>query len=337
MRLDDFDYHLPTDRIAQHPLAERDSARLLVDAGARGPIDRVVRDLPEYVREGDVLVVNDSRVIPARIRLRRSTGGAVEVLLLEPVSADRLTWEVMVRPARRLRPGEQLFLDSGSPAFEVQARTAAGDTHLVSLLSADEPLEFIGEIGEMPLPPYIKERLDDPDRYQTVYARDPGSAAAPTAGLHLTDTVLDDIRRRGVEVLRVELMVGLDTFKPVSASDPRDHKIHTERFRVSPDVLEKCRTARRVFAVGTTTARTLETAAATGVLEGRTDIFIYRPYQWKMVDALMTNFHLPRTTLIMMVDAFVGPRWRELYEEALRRGYRFLSFGDSMLLFRGEA
>lgn len=206
----------------------------------------------------------------------------------------------------------------------------------MSLLSTDEPLEFIGQIGEMPLPPYIKEKLEDPARYQTVYARDPGSAAAPTAGLHLTDRVLDEVRSRGVEVLRVELMVGLDTFKPVSADDPRDHKIHTERYRVGSDVLEKCRGARRVFAVGTTTARTLESAATTGVLDGRTDIFIYRPYEWQLVDVLMTNFHLPRTTLIMMIDAFIGPRWRNLYEEALRRDYRFLSFGDSTLLFRDE-
>jgi S-adenosylmethionine:tRNA ribosyltransferase-isomerase len=186
----------------------------------------------------------------------------------------------------------------------------------------------------MPLPPYISAHLDEPDRYQTVYANEPGSAAAPTAGLHFTPALLASFAERGVELARVELVVGLDTFRPISVDDPRDHLIHSERYRVAPEVLSACRAAKRVVAVGTTSVRALESAATLGAHDGRTRLFIHRPYEWQLVDVLMTNFHLPRTTLLMMIDAFVGPRWRHLYDEALRSGYRFLSFGDAMLLDR---
>lgn len=334
MRLADFDYDLPHDRIAQVPIEPRDAARLLVDRGAGAPLHRQVRDLTDHLHPGDLLVVNDSKVIPARLRVQRATGGAAEVLLLEPLDSDRRTWEAMVRPARKLRIGEQLFTSDGRALVEVGRRTPAGDTTVVSILGEGDVLEVLGRFGEMPLPPYITERLGERDRYQTVYAAEPASAAAPTAGLHFTPELLERVAAMGVETARVELVVGLDTFKPVSEDDPRLHQIHSERYRVDAEVLERCRTARRVVAVGTTSVRALESATTFGALEGRTTLFIHRPYEWKVVDVMMTNFHMPHTTLLMMIDAFVGERWRRLYRTALDEGYRFLSFGDAMLLDR---
>jgi S-adenosylmethionine:tRNA ribosyltransferase-isomerase len=333
MRLDDFDYHLPDERIAQHPVEPRDSARLLVDQGSAAPLHRHVHDLDGFLGEGDLLVVNDSRVIPARLHLSRETGGAAEVLLLEPRDGERRVWEAMVRPARKLRQGEEL-LSAGEPLVRIGGRSDAGDTMIVELLGEGDPLDLLQRHGEMPLPPYITERLDQPERYQTVYSNQPGSAAAPTAGLHFTPELLARIEAMGVQTARVELVVGLDTFKPVSEVDPRDHLIHSERYRVPAEVVEQCRAARRVVAVGTTSVRALESAATFGALEGRTRLFIHRPYEWKTVDVMMTNFHMPRTTLLMMIDAFVGARWRGLYDAAIAEQYRFFSFGDAMLLDR---
>jgi S-adenosylmethionine:tRNA ribosyltransferase-isomerase len=335
VRLTDFDYELPEEHIAQLPIEPRDAARLLVDRGSAAPEHRHVRDLVDLLGPGDLLVVNDSKVIPARLRLRRETGGAAEVLLLEALDAERRTWEAMIRPARKLREGEVLAGADGEPLVRVGLRTAAGDTHRIELLAEGDPLVALARHGEMPLPPYITTPLADRDRYQTVYAAEPASAAAPTAGLHFTPALLDDLAALGVETARVELVVGLDTFKPVSVDDPRDHQIHSERYHVPDGVLERCRDARRVVAVGTTAVRALESAAATGSASGRTTLFIHRPYDWRVVDLLMTNFHMPRTTLLLMIDAFVGPRWRRLYETALAESYRFLSFGDAMLLDRG--
>ena len=333
MRLDDFDYELPDERIAQSPVEPRDTARLLVDRGAAEPLHRTVRDLGEVLREGDLLVVNDSRVIPARLRLQRHTGGAAEVLLLDPLDTDRRVWEALVRPARKLKAGEELE-SAGVPVIRIDRRSAAGDTMVVELLGDDDPLELLARHGEMPLPPYITAPLATPDRYQTVYANEPASSAAPTAGLHFTPSLLDALQAQGIAMARVELVVGLDTFKPVSADDPRQHQIHSERYRVPEETLAAVREARRVVAIGTTSVRALESAATFGEREGRTRLFIHRPYEWKTVDLMLTNFHLPRTTLLMMIDAFVGERWRTLYETALADGYRFLSFGDAMLLDR---
>ena len=334
MLLSDFDYDLPSERIAQTPLEPRDSARLLVDRGSGPAEHHLVRDLPELLEPGDLLVVNETRVIPARLALRRVTGGKAEVLMLEPLDGERKVWEALIRPARKLKPGERLIAADGTPLVEIGARTEAGDTFAVTVLGPVDSLEVMGDHGEMPLPPYITARLDDPDRYQTVYAREPGSAAAPTAGLHFTDELLDRLADRGVEVAEVELVVGLDTFRPISEDDPSKHRMHTERYRVPLRTMEHCERAERVVAVGTTTVRALESAAVSNQLEGRTDIFIHRGYDWRVVDVLLTNFHLPKTTLLMMIDAFVGDRWRRLYDEALREGYRFLSFGDAMLLDR---
>jgi S-adenosylmethionine:tRNA ribosyltransferase-isomerase len=325
----DFDYVLPASAIAQTPVEPRDVARLLVDRGpGRPPEHWHVRDLPDLLRGGDIVVVNETRVIPARLRLRRTTGGAAEVFLLEPLD-DGGTWDALVRPGARLRDGEVLAAPDGTPVAELGART--DDTRRVRLLVDDDQL---ARIGDVPLPPYITAPLADPERYQTVYARTPGSVAAPTAGLHLTPDLLERLTGAGIPTATVELVVGLDTFKPVTVTDPAGHRMHSERYRVPAATWDACREARRVVAVGTTTVRALEAAAVTGRLNGRTDLFIRRPYPWRTVDVLLTNFHLPRTTLLMMIDAFIGPRWRDLYDAALADSYRFLSFGDAMLLER---
>ncbi len=333
MRLADFDYALPAERIAQTPVEPRDSARLLVDRGGAAAEHRHVRDLPDLLREGDLLVLNETRVIPARLRLRRPTGGAAEVLLLESRDPERRRWEALVRPGGKLAVGEELTVD-GVALVRMGERTAAGDTFEVELIGDTDPLDMLDAHGEMPLPPYIGTRLDDPERYQTVFARQPGSAAAPTAGLHFTPELFARLDEMGVRTATVELVVGLDTFQPISTDDPLDHPMHTERYRVPASTMAACRDAERVVAVGTTAVRALESAAARGELQGRTDLFIHRGFDWQVVDVLMTNFHLPRTTLLMMIDAFVGPRWRTLYETALAGDYRFLSFGDAMLLDR---
>lgn len=323
-----FAYDLPDDRIAQVPIEPRDGARMLVDRGPLAPPDhRGVRDLPGRLDPGDVLVVNDTRVLPARLHATKPTGGAVEVLLLEREPLG--TWRALVRPSRRVAPGT--VVRAGALAVEVGDDLGDG----VRRVRLDDE-GALDDVGEVPLPPYIHATLDDPERYQTVYARTPGSVAAPTAGLHLTDRVLDECRARGVRVERVELRVGLGTFRPISADSVEDHVMHAEAYRVEPAVLDACERARahgrRVVAVGTTTLRTLEAVAASGRLEGTTDIYIHGEHPFALVDGLLTNFHVPRSSLLVLVDAFVGPRWRRLYDEALADGYRFLSFGDCCLL-----
>ncbi|MEY3092799.1 MAG: S-adenosylmethionine:tRNA ribosyltransferase-isomerase [Actinomycetota bacterium] len=337
MRIDDYDYDLPESRIAQTPVEPRDSARLLVDHRAR--IEHtIVRELPRFLEPGDVMVVNDTRVLPARLHVQRSSGGRVELLLLEALSDDRARWEAMIRPGGRLKAGEVLHDRDGSPVVTFDGRSRNDDTFDITLHPSESHGESVDDLlerlGEVPLPPYITTRLDEPTRYQTVYARRAASAAAPTAGLHFTPELLAAIEALGVEILRVELIVGRDTFTPISTDDPTQHRMHSEWYSVQPDVLERCLAAQRVLAIGTTSVRSLESAATTERLEGRTNLFIRQGYEWKVVDRLMTNFHLPRTTLLLMIDAFVGPRWRHLYDEALRNEYRFLSFGDAMLLSR---
>lgn len=328
----DYDYCLPEESIAQVPAEPRDSARLLV---ATGPAveHRRVRDLPDYVGAGDLLVVNDTRVLPARLHLRKPSGGGAEVLLLEPEGDD--CWSALVRPSRRLPPGTVLVAPDGLAVLEVGELRDGGSTRQVRLLA--EPWGY----GEIPLPPYLHHGIADPERYQTVYASRPGSVAAPTAGLHLTEAVLDACRARGAGLARVELVVGLDTFRPVLVEDPAEHVMHSESFRVPSDTWQACVRTRaaggRVIAIGTTTVRALESAASTGRLEGRTSLYIRAPFEFAVVDVLLTNFHLPRSTLLLMVEAFAGPRWRELYRLALAEDYRFLSFGDAMLLARSAA
>jgi S-adenosylmethionine:tRNA ribosyltransferase-isomerase len=337
VQLSDFDYPLPSDRIAQVPIEPRDCSRLLVDLGGGAVEHRVVADLDQILRPGDLLVLNETRVIPARLRLRRSTGGAAEVLLLESLDAERRRWEALVRPGGKMHSGEILSIDE-TGVVKMGERTAAGDTFTVELLGPDDPLITLDRLGEMPLPPYIGQRLENPDRYQTVFANEPGSAAAPTAGLHFTPELFARLDRLGVARATVELVVGLDTFQPISTDDPLDHPMHTERYRVPETTMAACRATHaaggRVVAVGTTAVRALESAAARRELAGRTDLFIHRGFDWQVVDLLLTNFHLPKTTLLMMIDAFVGDRWHTLYDLALADDYRFLSFGDAMLLDR---
>lgn len=282
------------------------------------------------------MVVNHTRVMNARLHLVRPTGGAVEVLMLRPVEGTT-TWEALVRPGGKVKPGEVLSRTGGQGIVRMVGRATDGDTFVVEPLVGDI-VGTMREIGEAPLPPYITTRLADSARYQTVYAHEERSAAAPTAGLHFTPELMDAIRARGVTIAEVELVVGLDTFKPVTVEDPRDHVIHTERYRVPGNVLETCRRAResgsRVVAVGTTAARALESAETIGRGEGDTSLFITPGYEWRIVDVLMTNFHMPRTTLLLMISSFVGERWRAIYDDAIAREYRFLSFGDAMLLDR---
>jgi S-adenosylmethionine:tRNA ribosyltransferase-isomerase len=336
--LSDFDYDLPSARIAQRPIEPRDAARLLVDRGlGEPPLHLHVRDLPSILRSGDLVVVNDTRVIPARLHLRRASGGAVEVLLLEQVPGDPTVWEALVRPSRKVGDGEELTSVLGDElVVRVGARIDDDGVRLATIVAGD--IDTIVAHGEMPLPPYITERLDDPDRYNTIYARRPGSVAAPTAGLHLTPAVMEELRARGIGFETVELMVGLGTFRPITVDDPADHVMHRERVVVRDEVLRRCRATRaaggRVVAVGTTTVRALESAAA-GITDGHTQLFIRSGHEWRLVDVVMTNFHLPRTSLLVMIDAFIGPRWRALYDIALADPrYRFLSFGDAMLLTR---
>jgi S-adenosylmethionine:tRNA ribosyltransferase-isomerase len=326
----EYDYDLPDDAVAQEPVEPRDAARLLV---ALGPevTHAFVRDLPELLRPGDLLVANDTRVLPARLHLRKPTGGGAEVLLIEQAGPGLDDWEALVRPARRLPPGTVLEGADGRPLVEVGERTDR-DTWRVRLLEAP------WSAGELPLPPYVRSGIADPERYQTVFAARPGSVAAPTAGLHLTHDVLAVCARRGIGFATVDLQVGLDTFRPISVDDPADHRIHSEAYRVPPATWAACREVHagggRVVAVGTTTVRALESVAASGQLQGRTDLFIRPPYAFDVVDLLLTNFHLPRSSLLLLVEAFAGPRWRELYACALGAGYRFLSFGDAMCVSR---
>jgi S-adenosylmethionine:tRNA ribosyltransferase-isomerase len=343
LRTADFDYDLPTGLIAQSPAEPRDSCRLLVLDRASGQMDhRVFTDLAEYVRPGDLVVVNETRVMPARLRgVREGSGGAVEVLLLRERGRD--TWECLVKPGRRLQPGAKvLFGDLELTGLVVGVLEESGGRLIQFNAREGRFMDVVHRIGEVPLPPYITRPLNDPELYQTVYATNEHSAAAPTAGLHFTTALLDRLQEKGAHVAKVELDVGLDTFRPVSEEDPADHHIHTEHFRVpawTAEAVNDCRArGGRVIAVGTTVVRALESAfdEAAGVVvesQGSTDLFIVPGFRFGAVDALITNFHVPRSTLLMLVSAFAG---RELvlhaYDVAREEGYRFLSFGDAMLI-----
>lgn len=308
----ELNYELPPELIAQRPVEPRDSSRLLVYRRDSATIEHAVfSDLPGLLSD-EVVVVNDSRVVPARLRLRRTSGGAVEVLLLEAVAGGD-TWEALARPTSRLRAGERLG--------PVELLEPLGDGRWLIRLDGEPH-------GDTPLPPYIREPLEDPERYQTVYAREPGSAAAPTAGLHFTADTLRDL-----EPVRVTLHIGLDTFRPVAETRLEEHVLHGERYEVDADTWARIAGARRVLAVGTTTVRVLETVARSGELRGRTTLFVSPGFTFRRVDALLTNFHLPRSTLLALVMAFVGvEEAREIYRVAVDRRYRFYSFGDAMVV-----
>jgi S-adenosylmethionine:tRNA ribosyltransferase-isomerase len=342
------DYPLPLEAIAQEPVEPRHAARLLVALDPDGGVcHRTVADLPALLGPGDLLVLNTTRVLPARLSLTKATGGAAEVLLLEPYRAESpessesapgeasRVWAALVRPGRRLPPGT--VLEGGGRAV-VEVGEAIGDgARVVRFVDGSADVtDQLAALGRVPLPPYIHRPLGDPERYQTVYAERPASVAAPTAGLHLTHEVLDGCRANGCGVATVDLAVGLATFKPVWAARAEDHLMHAEHFQVPAATLEACRTARRVVAVGTTTVRALESAAANGRRSGSTSLYIHGDYPFRVVDVLLTNFHQPRSSLLLLLEAFCGPSWRDLYRVALERGYRFLSFGDAMLVGRRQ-
>ena len=351
MNTSDFNYHLPESSIAQTPLEPRDASRLLVLHRDSGALEhRIFREIGEYLRPNDLLVLNQTRVIPARIFARKPTGGKVELLLLR--RRDLLRWEALVG-GKGLRLGSKLWVEDGPEATIVEFLDGAE-----RLLLFSEPIEpYFPKVGHVPLPPYIHEKLSDPERYQTVYAREPGSAAAPTAGLHFTPRLLEELQAKGVRIAFVTLHVGLDTFAPVTEEDPKRHKIHTEWCELpqeTADAINQTREAGgRVIAVGTTSVRTLETAGRYSELDhsesvdsrisnnevrisaftGPTSIYILPGYEFKVVDAMITNFHLPKSTLIMLVSAFAGrERILDVYKTAIREGYRFYSFGDAMLI-----
>ena len=359
MKLTDFDYELPSERVAQRPAERRDDARLLVhDVGADATEHRRVSDLVECLRPGDLLVVNDTRVLSARIYGRRKSGGAVELLFLEPVSDDGRRWSARANPARRLKPDETIEVEGGLTARMVER---AGHDWLVELADPREPglgvVELLQRHGRMPLPPYI-ERGDrarrrtrepedplDRERYQTVYAERMGAVAAPTAGLHFTPELLARLEELGVQRATVTLHVGLGTFEPVHEDRVEDHRLHAERFDLPAATVAAVRATRtaggRVVAVGTTSVRVLESCAdERGELapaSGETRLFLLPGSELRVVDVLMTNFHLPRSTLLMLVSAFAGrERVLRLYREAIAEGYRFYSYGDAMLLIRAR-
>ena len=338
MKTSDFMYDLPEELIAQTPIEPRDHSRLLVADRQTGQVaHRHFYDIVEYLRPGDALVVNETRVIPARLYGERPTGGACEVLLLKQVGVK--TWETLVRPGKKLRPGAEIVFGGGRLTARVLSTTEAGGR--VVEFFCEGPFEAaLDELGEMPLPPYIHERLENPERYQTVYARQEGSAAAPTAGLHFTPELLDAVRAKGIDVVPVLLHVGLGTFRPVKAENVEDHEMHSEYYEVTEDAARRVNAARerggRIVAVGTTSVRTLESAAKERRLvpgSGWTNIFIKPGYDFQLVDALITNFHLPGSTLVMLVSALLGrERTLEIYAEAVRERYRFFSFGDAMFI-----
>ena len=339
MRTADFDYQLPPELIAQHPPAERDAARMLVLYPKTGAITHAtIRDLPRYLGPGDLLVLNDSRVLPARLIGLRRDGGEAEVLLLRPLAGDRHRWEALIRPARRLAAGSQVHFEGSALAVSIEERN--GETATVRLDGVADPIGEVRRIGAMPTPPYIKERLEDRERYQTVYAREEGSAAAPTAGLHFTPELLLALREQGIQIAFVTLHVGLDTFRPVRVDDPAEHRIHREWYQIGKDAASAIREARRnrkrVVAVGTTCVRVLETAATdegVSVGEGWTGLFILPGHRFRVVDAMLTNFHLPKSTLLMLVSAFADrERVLAAYVEAIEHRYRFYSFGDCMFV-----
>lgn len=339
LKRSDFYYDLPEELIAQTPVEPRDSSRMLVYDRKTNQMrhDKHFYDIVDYFNKGDVLVVNDTKVLPARIYGSKKTGAKVEFLLHKRLNLT--DWEVLVRPARKARPGEEIIF---SPDLKAQV-LEYGEEGLrkVKFVFNGVFEDVLSAIGEMPLPPYIHEKLKDKDRYQTVYANKEGSSAAPTAGLHFTPDLLQKLRDKGVEIVKVLLHVGLGTFRPVKADNILDHKMHSEFYQVSPqsaDAINKAKSeGRRIVACGTTSVRVLESASTSdGILKaesGFTEIFIYPSYKYKMVDSLITNFHLPESTLVMLVSAFMGKENAlNMYETAVKEKYRFFSFGDSTLI-----
>ena len=332
MLTSELDYELPESLIAQEPAEPRDASRLMVlDARSAGISHHVFRDLPGFLHPGDALVLNETKVIPARVEARKPSGGKVELLFLRDLGAERgALWEVLARPSKRLRIG--LKLSAGGR--ELELAEDLGEGHWA--VSVPDVRGLLAQSGRMPLPPYIRATPEKEDRYQTVFARNAGSAAAPTAGLHFTEGVLEEAEAAGACLARVTLHVGVGTFMPVRTERLEEHTMHAERYSVPEGAARTVGEASRVVAAGTTVARTLETWAATGEREGDSTLFVFPGYRWRAVDALLTNFHLPRSTLLAMVMSFGGEDFvREAYRVAVEERYRFYSFGDAMLIVNG--
>jgi len=328
--ISNFDYDLPKNSIAQFPLSQRDESKLLI--ATQVVEHKHTKDFPNLLRTGDVVVLNETRVMSARLSLQRVTGGAVEVLALEEV--DNGKWEALVRPSRKIKVGEELIDQSGKKIIRVEEATDKG-TRYISPIQA-EMREIFNLYGEIPLPPYIENKEIDHNRYQTIYAENEDSVAAPTAGLHITEEIIDRCLTAGASVVTINLSVGIGTFQPIATDSIDEHIMHSERYSVDADVWETIQKAKRVIAVGTTVVRTLESVASTGHLQGRTELYIKPGFQFRVVDSLLTNFHLPKSSLLVMIEAFMGKSWRNLYHLALKEGYRFLSFGDAMFIERDE-
>jgi len=341
VRLEELDFPFPEELIAQEPVEPRDSCRLLHLTAGGHREHRVFSELPEILRPGDMLVFNDSRVLPARVEAHRATGGKVELLFLRPVAtvcgqAER--WEALARPSHRLKPGETVDLGGGDGLMLME--NLGEGRWLVASSDGSSLVRLMEQHGRLPLPPYVKRYPADPSSYQTVYAAIPGSAAAPTAGLHFTPALLDQVLAMGCEIAFVTLHIGMDTFRPIGEEDIEDHHIHTEWCEVKPEVAGRIRAVKsaggRVVAVGTTAVRALESAAQAGQVEafsGPTRLYIYPGYAFRTVGVMLTNFHLPRSTLLLLVSAFTGKELMDrAYQEAIQERYRFYSFGDAMLL-----
>ena len=339
MKVSDFNYDLPEELIAQHPYDKRDEARLMVMDRQKQKIEhKVFRDVIDYLEPGDCLVINDTKVIPARLYGKKDTGANVEVLLLKRIDGDE--WEVMVRPGNKLKPGARISFGEGILKAEV-LEVLEGGNRKVKFEYKGIFNEILDQIGLMPLPPYIKETLKEKDKYQTVYAKYEGSAAAPTAGLHFTEELLKKIRDKGVEIANVTLHVGIGTFRPVKVENIEDHNMHSEHFYIKKEDAEKINKAKKdghkIISVGTTSCRVLESVAdENGMvkeIEGDTNIFIYPGYKFKCIDRLITNFHLPESTLIMLVSSLAGRDFvMKAYNEAVKEKYKFFSFGDAMII-----
>ncbi|GLB58341.1 tRNA preQ1(34) S-adenosylmethionine ribosyltransferase-isomerase QueA [Cytobacillus sp. NCCP-133] len=341
MKVDLFDFHLPEELIAQTPLAERTSSRLMVLDKKNGEIQHsVFKDIKDHLKSGDCLVLNDTRVLPARLFGEKlGTGAKIEVLLLKQLDGD--AWETLIKPAKRVKEGTEITFGNGS-LTAVCTGTSEHGGRVLEFKYEGIFYEVLEQLGEMPLPPYIKEQLDDRERYQTVFARERGSAAAPTAGLHFTEELLDEIKEMGVHIAFITLHVGLGTFRPVSVEDLNEHEMHAEFYQVTEGTARLLNEVReqggRIISVGTTSTRTLETIASAhnGRFEeasGWTDIFIYPGYEFKAIDGMITNFHLPKSTLIMLVSALAGrENVLNAYNKAVEERYRFFSFGDAMLI-----
>lgn len=340
MKLNEFDYYLPEELIAQHPLKQRDSSKMLVLNKDSGTIEhKNFNNFIDYLKVNDCLVINNTKVIPARLYgVKENTGAKIEVVLLKQLD-EKDCWEALVKPGKKLRIGTNIVFGQGKLIGEVIETTQVGG-RIIKFKYQGIFNEILDELGQMPLPPYITEQLEEQDRYQTVYAQHSGSAAAPTAGLHFTPEILEKIKSKNIEVVEILLHVGLGTFRPVKVDDIKEHVMHPEYYQVPEEAALKLNKAlkenRRIIAVGTTSTRTLETVGKSGQIvagQGWTDIFIYPGYEFKIVDALLTNFHLPKSTLIMLVSALSSRKnVLDAYQEAVEKKYRFFSFGDAMLI-----